>query len=71
MGSTCLREDVTYRLTFTQRSVPALFRETDRFLGFTPRSIYVNGVREDEGLTLSGAGAHPAPDDRTVITNSW
>jgi hypothetical protein len=52
---------VTYRLIFTQRSVPALFREADRFLGFTPRSIYVNGVREDEGLTLCGAGAPPCP----------
>ena len=39
---------VTYTFAFTQRSMPTIFEEADRFLGFTPRSIYVDGVREDE-----------------------
>jgi len=52
---------VTYRLSFTQQAAPALFHEADRFLGFTPRSIYVRGVRHDSGLTLCGADAPPCP----------
>jgi hypothetical protein len=52
---------VTYRFAFSQSSMPATFQEADGLLGFTPRSIYVDGVREDEGLTLCGAGAPPCP----------
>jgi hypothetical protein len=52
---------VTYRFRFTRRSMPTIFQEADHFLGFTPRSVYVDGVREDEGLTLCGAGAPPCP----------
>jgi hypothetical protein len=52
---------VTYRFTFTRRSKPTIFQEADRFLGFTPRSVYVDGVRDDEDLTLCGAGAPPCP----------
>jgi hypothetical protein len=52
---------VTYRFTFTRRSMPTIFQEADRFLGFTPRSVYVDGVRDDEDLTLCGAGAPPCP----------
>jgi hypothetical protein len=50
---------VTTRFAFTRRSAPALLREASRFLAFTPRSVYVQGVRDDEGLTLCGAGAPP------------
>jgi hypothetical protein len=52
---------VTYRFAFTKESSPTLFREADHALGFTPRSVYVNGVRDDAGLTLCGAGAPPCP----------
>jgi hypothetical protein len=52
---------VTERLSFTRHSAPALFDQADQFLGFTPRSIYVHGVRDDEGLTLCGAEAPPCP----------
>jgi hypothetical protein len=52
---------VTYRFTFTRRSMPTIFQEADRFLGFTSRSVYVDGVRDDENLTLCGAGAPPCP----------
>jgi hypothetical protein len=52
---------VTYRFSFTQHGAPALFREADRALGFTPRSVYVKGVREDAGLPLCGAEAPPCP----------
>jgi len=52
---------VTFRLSFTRSSAPSIFEEADRLLGFTPRSIYVEGVQNDEGLTLCGAGAPPCP----------
>jgi len=52
---------VTERLSFTRQSAPALFDQADQFLGFTPRSVYVQGVRDDEGLTLCGAQAPPCP----------
>ncbi len=52
---------VRYRFAFTQQTAPALFDQADRFLGFTPRSVYVHGVREDEGLKLCGAEAPPCP----------
>jgi hypothetical protein len=52
---------VTERLSFTRQSAPALFDQADQFLGFTPRSVYVHGVRDDEGLTLCGAEAPPCP----------
>jgi hypothetical protein len=48
---------VTYRLSFNQQSWPQLFVEADRALGFTPRSLYVNSLREQSGLTLCGATA--------------
>ena len=52
---------VTERFSFTRQSAPALFDQADQFLGFTPRSVYVHGVRDDEGLTLCGAQAPPCP----------
>lgn len=52
---------VTYRLTFSRQTAPALFDQADQFLGFTTRSRYVNGVRNKQGLTLCGAGAPPCP----------
>jgi len=52
---------ITYRFSFPRRAAPALFDEADHLLGFTPRSVYVNGVREDDELTLCGAGAPPCP----------
>ena len=52
---------VTERLSFTGHSAPALFDQADQFLGFTPRTIYVDGVRDDERLTLCGAQAPPCP----------
>jgi hypothetical protein len=52
---------VTERLSFTRQSAPALYDQADQFLGFTPRTVYVHGVRDDEGLTLCGADAPPCP----------
>ena len=52
---------VTERFSFTRQTAPALFGQADRFLGFTPRSVYVQNVRDTEGLTLCGAGAPPCP----------
>ena len=51
---------VRYRFAFTRQTAPALFDQADQFLGFTPRSVYVRGVRH-EGLTLCGAEAPPCP----------
>ena len=50
-----------YRFAFTRQTAPTLFDQADQFLGFTPRSVYVHGVREGEGLTLCGAEAPPCP----------
>jgi hypothetical protein len=50
---------VTYRFSFTRRSAPLIYREADRFLGFTPRATYVQGLQDQEGITLCGAGAPP------------
>jgi len=52
---------VTYRLTIARHTTPALYDEADHILGFTPRSVYVDGVRDDTGLTLCGAEAPPCP----------
>jgi hypothetical protein len=52
---------VTERLAFTRQSAPTLFDQADQFLGFTPRTVYVQGVHDDEGLTLCGAQARPCP----------
>lgn len=52
---------VTYRLAFTQQTAPALFDQADKLLAFTPRSVYVTGVRNDDGLPLCGAEAPPCP----------
>jgi hypothetical protein len=52
---------VRYRFTFNQQSWPQLFLEADRALGFTPRSFYVNSIREQSGLTLCGANAPHCP----------
>jgi hypothetical protein len=52
---------VTERLAFTRHSAPTLYDQADQFLGFTPRTVYVQGVRDDEGLTLCGAQAPPCP----------
>ena len=40
---------------------PGTLDQADQFLGFTPRTVYVDGVRDDEGLTLCGAQAPPCP----------
>ena len=48
---------VTYRFRFTSGAEPTLALEADEALSFTPRSVYVEQVREDFGLTLCGAGA--------------
>ena len=52
---------VTTRYSFTRSDARSMFDEADRLLGFTPRSIYVDGLQNDEGLTLCGAGAPPCP----------
>jgi hypothetical protein len=52
---------ITSTFSFTRSEVPSIFDEADRMLGFTPRSVYVDGIRNDEGLTLCGAGAPPCP----------
>jgi hypothetical protein len=52
---------VTERFSFTRQAAPVLFGQADRFLGFTPRSVYVRDVRDMEGLTLCGAEAPPCP----------
>ena len=46
---------------FIRAAAPALFDQADQFLAFTPRQVYVDGVRQDEGLTLCGAQAPPCP----------
>ena len=52
---------VTYRLSFAKGAAPRLFNEADHALAFTPRSVYVTGVRDDTGLPLCGAGAPGCP----------
>lgn len=52
---------VTYRLSFTRLSAPALVDQADRLLGFTARLHYVRSIRRDQGLTLCGAKAPPCP----------
>jgi hypothetical protein len=52
---------VTSRFAFTRHGAPSIFDQVDGLIGFTPRSVYVNGLRQDEGLTLCGAGAPPCP----------
>lgn len=52
---------VTSTMSFTPTSAPSIFEEADRLIGFTPRSVYAEGIRNDEGLTLCGADAPPCP----------
>jgi hypothetical protein len=52
---------VTYRLAFTRQTAPALLDQADHLLAFTPRSVYVSGVRKDAGLPLCGAETPPCP----------
>jgi len=52
---------ITYRLSFTERSAPSIFRQDDGMLGFTPRSVYVDDIRKRVGVSLCGAGAPPCP----------
>jgi len=52
---------VTIRFSFTRSDDASILAEADRLLGFTPRSVYTEGVRIGEGLTLCGAGAPPCP----------
>ena len=52
---------VTSTMSFTRTSAPSIFEEADRLIGFTPRSVYTEGIRNDEGLTLCGADAPPCP----------
>jgi hypothetical protein len=52
---------VTYRLAFTPQTAPALFDQANQLLAFTPRSVYVSGVRNDARLPLCGAEAPPCP----------
>jgi hypothetical protein len=51
----------TTRFSFTTKTDPAIFEEAKELLAFTPRSVYVEGVGDDERLTLCGAGAPPCP----------
>jgi hypothetical protein len=50
---------ITYRYRFVAGAAPTLALEADEALSFTPRSLYVDRVREEFGLTLCGAGAPP------------
>jgi hypothetical protein len=50
-----------YRFSFTRQTAPALVDQADQLLGFTPRSVDVNSVRENLGVTLCGAEAPPCP----------
>ena len=52
---------VTYRLSFTRQTAPVLAGQAGQVLGFTPRWMYVYGIRRDQGLTLCGAEAPPCP----------
>jgi hypothetical protein len=52
---------VRYQFSFTRQAAPAIFQQADDFLGFTRRSVYVNSLRDQEGLTLCGAEAPPCP----------
>ena len=52
---------VTYRFSFTRQAWPGLYEDADRALGFTARSVYVDSLRQDSGLTLCGPGAPPCP----------
>jgi hypothetical protein len=52
---------VTYRFAFTRQTAPVLFDQANQLLAFTPRSVYVRGVRKDSGLPLCGAEAPPCP----------
>lgn len=52
---------VTYRLAFTRQTAPVLFDQANQLLAFTPRSVYVGGVRHDARLPLCGAEAPPCP----------
>jgi hypothetical protein len=58
---------VTERLSFTRHSAPALFDQADQFLGFRPRTVCVQGVHDDEGLTLCGAQAPPCPSSPVTL----
>jgi hypothetical protein len=51
----------TSRYSFTALSAPSIFEEAQGLLAFTRRSVYVEGVGDDERLTLCGAGAPPCP----------
>jgi hypothetical protein len=50
---------ITYRYRFAQDAAPTLALEADEALSFVARSVYVERVRDDFGLTLCGAGAPP------------
>ncbi len=52
---------VRYRFSFSRQTAPTLVEQADQFLSFTPRSVYVHGVRNDADLTLCGAEAPPCP----------
>jgi membrane-associated phospholipid phosphatase/tRNA A-37 threonylcarbamoyl transferase component Bud32 len=47
---------VTYRLDFADDATPAVLFDVDQALGFQPRSLLANHVRETTGLDLCGAG---------------
>jgi membrane-associated phospholipid phosphatase/tRNA A-37 threonylcarbamoyl transferase component Bud32 len=48
---------VTYRLEFVDDATPAVLFAVDQALGFQPRSLLTDHVRETTGLALCGAGA--------------
>jgi len=52
---------VTYRFGFSRARFPGVYRDADRILGFTPRSLYVDSLRRQEGLILCGVEAPPCP----------
>jgi hypothetical protein len=52
---------VTYRFEFVTGAPPALVFEVNEALGFVPRALGVQLLREEIGLELCGAGARPCP----------
>jgi len=52
---------VTYRLSLTRQTAPALFAQANQLLAFTPRTVYVTGVRNDSKAPLCGVEAPPCP----------
>ena len=52
---------MTVRFSFIRQMAPSIFAQAEDLLGFHPRSMHVNDIRRETGLTLCGAGAPPCP----------